>query len=122
MDQIMLDQIIMIVATAALSSLLTVVLAVIVFKRIAVRMEERLERRLHDKLAETAQEVGETIEVRLRRVVRDAAKDFKAASLAAGATRSVAVTGAELVQEGLRILMGGGPRNPGCWGGGGGGG
>ena len=108
----MLDQIILIVATAVLSSLLTVALALLLFRGYAARVEERLERRLHDKLAETTQEVGEAIEARLRKVVRDAVGDFKAAGLAAGATRSVAITGAELVQEGLRILMGGSPRTP----------
>lgn len=108
----MLDQIILIVATAVLSSLLTVALAALVFRGYAAKVEQRLEQRLHDKLAETAEEVGETIETRLRKVVRDAVGDFKAASLAAGATRSVAVTGAELVQEGLRILMGGSPKPP----------
>jgi type II secretory pathway pseudopilin PulG len=109
----MLDQIIMIVATAVLSSLLTVALAVLLFRGYAARVEERLEQRLHERLAQAAEEVGETIEARLRKVVRDAVGDFKAASLAAGATRTVATTGAELVQEGLRILMGGGPRPPG---------
>ena len=108
----MLDQIILIVATAVLSSLLTIALAVLLFRGYAERVEQRLEQRLHDKLAQTAEEVGETIEVRLRKVVRDAVGDFKAASLAAGATRTVATTGAELVQEGLRILMGGGPKPP----------
>ena len=105
------EQIVPIVATAVLSSLLTVGLAGVVFRRIAGRMEERLEARLQERLAEIAEEVGETIEARLRSVVRDAVRDFKQASLASGATRTVATTGAELVQEGLRILMGGPPRS-----------
>jgi len=107
-----LDQVIMIVATAVLSCLLTVAVAAAFFRVYAARVEQRLEQRLHDKLAETAEEVGEAIEIRLRKVVRDAVGDFKSAGLAAGATRSVAITGAELVQEGLRILMGGSPKPP----------
>jgi len=110
----MLEQIPTIAVTAVVTSLLTVGLALLVFRRMAGKIEARLEQRLHDKLAATAEEVGEVIEVRLRSVVRDAVKDFKSASMASAATRTVAASGAELVQEGLRILMGGPPRPPGA--------
>ncbi len=100
-----------VVLTALLSSLCTVALAVLVFRRVARRVEEKVEQRLKEELAATATEVGEAMEVRLRRVVADAVKEFRSASLAAGATRTAAVTGAELLQEGLRLLMGGPPKS-----------
>jgi hypothetical protein len=99
-----------VVATAVLSSLLTVGLAVLVFRRLAKRIEERVEHRLEASLAKTAVEVGDAMEQRLRRVVGDAVREFRSASLAAGATRTAAATGAELLQEGLRLLMGGPPK------------
>ena len=107
------ELIVLVVATAFLSSLLTVGLAVLVFRRVAGRMEERLEQKLHDRLAQTAEEVGQAMETRLRTVVADAVRDFRRASIAEGASRTVATAGADLVQEGLRILMGGPPRPPG---------
>lgn len=107
------DQILMIVGTAVLSSALTVGVLMLFFRRFAVQVEERLERRLQERLAASAHDIGEAMEARLRSVVGDAVGELKRASLTAGATRTVAVTGSELVQEGLRILMGGGLKPPG---------
>lgn len=99
-----------VVATAVLSSLLTVGLAALVARRLLRRVEDRLERRLEESLARTAVEVGDAMEARLRRVVSDAVGEFRSSGLAAGATRTAAATGAELLQEGLRLLMGGPPK------------
>lgn len=98
--------------TAALSALATVGLAWLVFRGVMARQEAELERRLEEALARTAREVGDVIEQRLRAVIADALADFRAGA-AASATRTAAVTGAELLQEGLRILMGGPSKPPG---------
>lgn len=99
--------------TAALAALLTVGLAHLVFRRALARAEADLERRLEEALARAAREVGDAMEVRLRKVIADALAELRTSSFAAGATRSAAATGAELLQEGLRILMGGPPKPPG---------
>ncbi len=104
----LLDQILMIVGTAVLSSALTVGFLMLFFRRFAAQVETRLERRLQERLEASAQEIGDAMEARLRSVIGDAVRELKHASLAAGATRTVANSGAELLQEGLRILMGGG--------------
>jgi hypothetical protein len=99
--------------TAVLSALFTVGLARLAFRRQIERTEAELERRLEEALARAAREVGDAMEKRLRRVIADALVDLRAANLAGSATRAAATTGAELLQEGLRILMGGPPRGPG---------
>lgn len=107
-------------ATALLSALLAAFLAV-AFARAAVARtlaakEAELERRLEEALQRAARDAGEAMEKRLRGVVADALHDFRAAGpagFASSATRGAAATGAELLQEGLRLLMGGAPRPPG---------
>ena len=99
--------------TAILSALLTVGLARAAFGRALARAEADLERRLEEALARAARDVGDAMEKRLRRVIADALVDLKASNMAGSATRAAAATGAELLQEGLRILMGGPPRPPG---------
>lgn len=99
-------------ATAALSALATVGLAHLVFRRALARAEADLERRLEEALARAAREIGDGMEIRLRKVIADALAELRASSFAGGATRSAATTGAELLQEGLRILMGGPPKPP----------
>jgi hypothetical protein len=99
-------------ATAALSALATVALARFAFGRALARAEADLERRLEEALARAAREVGDAMEVRLRKVIADALAELRASSFAGGATRSAAATGAELLQEGLRILMGGPSKPP----------
>jgi hypothetical protein len=99
-------------ATAVLAALLTVGLAHLVFRGALARAEADLERRLEEALARAAREVGDTMEVRLRKVIADALAELRASSFAGGATRSAAATGAELLQEGLRILMGGPAKPP----------
>lgn len=98
--------------TAVLAALLTVGLAHLVFRRALARAEADLERRLEESLARAAREVGDAMEVRLRKVIADALAELRASSFAGGATRSAAATGAELLQEGLRILMGGPSKPP----------
>ncbi|HUO85835.1 MAG TPA: hypothetical protein VM617_00475 [Thermoanaerobaculia bacterium] len=102
----------LILLTAALTALATVGLAWLVFRGVLARQEAELERRLEEALARTAREVGDVMEMRLRGVIADALADFRAGA-AANATRSAAVTGAELLQEGLRLLMGGPAKPPG---------
>lgn len=99
-------------ATAVLSALATVALARLAFGRALARAEADLERRLEEALARAAREVGDAMEVRLRKVIADALAELRDSSFAGGATRSAATTGAELLQEGLRILMGGPPKPP----------
>lgn len=99
--------------TAVLSALLTVAFARLAFRRHVARAQADLERRLEEALARAATEVGDAMEKRLRRVIADALADLRATNMASSATRAAAATGAELLQEGLRILMGGAPRPPG---------
>lgn len=99
-------------ATAVLSALATVGLARLAFGRAVARAEADLERRLEEALARAAREVGDAMEIRLRKVIADALAELRASGYAGSATRSAATTGAELLQEGLRILMGGPPKPP----------
>lgn len=99
--------------TAVLSALLTVAFARLAFRRHVERAQADLEHRLEQALARAATEVGDAMEKRLRRVIADALADLRASNMASSATRAAAATGAELLQEGLRILMGGAPRPPG---------
>lgn len=99
--------------TAILSALLTVGLARAAFGRALAEAEADLERRLEEALARAARDVGDAMEKRLRRVIADALVDLKASNMAGNATRAAAASGAELLQEGLRILMGGPARPPG---------
>ena len=99
-------------ATAILSALLSVGLAHLVFRRALARAEADLERRLEEALARAAREIGDGMEIRLRKVIADALAELRASSFAGSTTRSAATTGAELLQEGLRILMGGPPKPP----------
>jgi sensor domain CHASE-containing protein len=96
--------------TAVLSSLLTVGLVLVLAGRVMRRIEMQVERRLREELDHTARIVGEELEARLQKVISDAVAELKRSSLAGAASRSVAATGAELMQEGLRILMGGPPK------------
>lgn len=100
-------------ATAVLSALLTVGLAHLVFRRALGRAQAELEQRLEEALSRAARDVGDAMEKRLRRVIADALVELRASNMAGSATRAAAATGAELLQEGLRILMGGPPRGPG---------
>jgi hypothetical protein len=99
-------------ATAVLSALLTVWLARLAFGRAAARAEADLERRLEEALARAARDIGDAMEKRLRRVIAEALVELRASNMAGSATRAAATTGAELLQEGLRILMGGPARPP----------
>lgn len=99
-----------ILLTALLTSLLTVALVLLLAGRVLRRVELQVERRLREELDHTARVVGEELEARLQKVISDAVAELKRTSLAGAATRSVATTGAELMQEGLRILMGGPPK------------
>lgn len=82
----LLDQILMIVGTAVLSSALTVGLLMLFFRRFAVQVEERVERRLQERLETASHEIGEAMEARLRSVVGDAVGELKRA-LGAGPRR-----------------------------------
>ena len=93
-------QSLIVIITALLSSIFTVVLAWYVYKRYLARsVEAQLDARL--------EELGELIESRVRKGVLDAVASIPSTEVLRGATDTVAKTGATLIQEGLNTLLGG---------------
>lgn len=96
----LLLQFLLVVLTAVLTSVLTLALARRQFERL---YRQELEERL--KLA--LDEVGQVIEDRVRKGVLDAVAEIPSSEMIQNASRTVARTGASLVEGGLSALLGG---------------
>lgn len=95
----MLEPIVVIIATALLSSVITLLCAWLWWQRIWHReMEQRL-RDLHD-------DIGRTVEVRTRRAVADALADINAGDVLREATWKAARSGSDFLSEGLTAIFG----------------
>lgn len=95
----MLQAIIVILATALLSSAITLACAWFwLERRWRIEMENRL-RDLHD-------DIGHTVEVRTRRAVAEALADLNAGDVLRDATWKAARSGSDLLSEGLTAIFG----------------
>lgn len=95
----MLQSLFIIVATALLSSGITLFCAWLFFqRRWRLEMEHRL-RELHD-------DIGRTVEVRVKRAVADALADFNTGDVLRDATWKAAKSGSDLLSDGLNAILG----------------
>lgn len=95
----MLNQMLIIVSTALLSSLFTLGMAYLLF-------EHRLRRRLEEKLEQARQQLGELIRDRVRQGVLDAIASLPTSEVVQSAPRKVAETAADLVKSSFTSLLG----------------
>jgi predicted DNA-binding protein len=95
----MLEPLVIIIATALLSSGITLVCAWLFFQRMwRQEMEHRL-RELHD-------DIGRTVEVRVKRAVAEALSDMNTGEVLREATWKAARSGSDLLSDGLNVLLG----------------
>ncbi|MEM7480212.1 MAG: hypothetical protein AAF481_03465 [Acidobacteriota bacterium] len=93
----------LVLATAGLSALLTlVVLAAWLKRNFVPDLEERLGR----TLATSGEEVGDQIREKVRLGVLDAVRDLPTTEILRGAQRSVVDTATGIVKDGLTTLLG----------------
>lgn len=95
----MLEPVIIILATALLSSGITLLCAWLFFQRMWRQEMERRLRDLHD-------DIGRTVEVRVKRAVADALADFNTGDALREATWKAARSGSDLLSDGLNAIMG----------------
>lgn len=95
----MIQQIVAIVVTAALSSLFTLALAWWVWER---RLADRIERRLAGSL----ESLGETVRLKVRQGVLEALADAPSLEVIGGAGRTMAGSAADLLRGGLDVILG----------------
>lgn len=94
-----------VVATAVLSSVLTVLGARAVFERRGRELREEIERDLESRLDDALERMGVVIEERVRKGVLDAIARIPTTEVAKSATRAAARTGTRIVEEGLNLLL-----------------
>lgn len=95
----MLEAIVIIVATALLSSGITLACAWWFFQRAWRQEMERRMRELHD-------DIGRTVEVRVKRAVADALADFNTGDVLREATWKAARSGSDLISDSLGAILG----------------
>lgn len=107
----MWTQILLMFGTALLSSVFTLALAAWLFE---TRIKPRLQEHVDEEVERAVEELGRTIEERVRSGVKSGVASLPSTEVLAGATRSAARTGADLMGIGLGLasLFGGPRRNP----------
>jgi hypothetical protein len=95
----MLEPLIIIIATALLSSGITLVCAWLFFQRMWRQEMERRLRELHD-------DIGRTVEVRVKRAVADALADFNTGDVLRDATWKAARSGSDLLSDSFSAILG----------------
>lgn len=95
----MLEAIVIIIATALLSSGITLVCAWWLFRRAWQQEMERRMRELHD-------DIGRTVEVRVKRAVADALADFNTGDVLREATWKAARSGSDLISDSFSAILG----------------
>lgn len=105
----MWTQILLMFGTALLSSVFTLAAAAWIFER---RVKPRLQEYVDEEVERAIAELGQTIEERVRSGVRSGVASLPSTEVLAGATRSAARTGADIVGIGLGLasLFGGARR------------
>lgn len=94
----MLQPLIVILATALLSSAITLLCAWLWLQRSWRREMERRLRELHD-------DIGRTVEIRTRKAVADAMADINAGDVLRDATWKAARSGSDMLSEGLSAIF-----------------
>ena len=95
----MLEPLVIIIATALLSSGITLACAWWFFQRTwRQEMEQRL-RELHD-------DIGRTVEIRVKRSIAEALADINASDVLREATWKAARSGSDLLNDGFNALLG----------------
>ncbi len=113
----MWPQALMILASALLSSFLTLALAFYYFdrhykKRLLGEIDQRAEvyrRRIQHVLDQEIESAGKAIETRVRRGVLDAVASLPSTEVIQGTTQNVVKTGVDLVEAGLSKFLGAKP-------------
>jgi predicted DNA-binding protein len=95
----MTEPVLIILATSLLSSTLTIVLAWALYER---RLRRDLERRLKD----LHDEIGRTVEVRVKRAVVESLADMNTVDVLRDTTWKAARSGGDLLSDGLNVLLG----------------
>ncbi len=89
----------LIVGTAVLSSVLTICLFGVVFQRLWRREMELRLRDLHDEL-------GRTVEIRVKRAVVESLADMNTVDVLRDTTWKAAKSGSDFLSDGLNVLLG----------------
>ncbi len=95
----MLESVVIILSTALLSSGITLLCAWLYFQRMWRREVDQRLRDLHD-------DIGRTVEVRVKRAVADALADLNTGDVLREATWKAARSGSDLLSDGLNAIMG----------------
>ncbi len=95
----MLEAIVIIVATALLSSGITLACAWWFFQRMWRQEMEHKLRELHD-------DIGRTVEVRVKRAVADALADYSTGDVLRDATWKAARSGSDLISDSFSAILG----------------
>ncbi|MCH9647540.1 MAG: hypothetical protein K0U98_04830 [Deltaproteobacteria bacterium] len=110
----MLNQALVILSTAALSSLFTITVFYFLYqKRLRHELDEKLaaaREEFERTLDATLEEVGTLVEERVRQGVVKGVASISTPEVLTDTTKSVAKTGAELAERGLKALLGKGRR------------
>lgn len=93
------EPLIIIIATALLSSGITLACAWLFFQRMWRQEMERRLRELHD-------DIGLTVEVRVKRAVADALADFNTGDVLRDATWKAARSGSDLLSDSFSAILG----------------
>lgn len=93
--------------TAFLSSVLTLALAAWLFDR---RIKPRLQEHVDAEVDRAIEELGRSLEERVRAGVKSGVASLPSTEVLAGATKTAAKTGFDIVGLGLASLLGGGRR------------
>jgi hypothetical protein len=104
----MLVEAVKILATALLSSAVTLWLVAFYFRRYLLPQVERDFQQVIDRAIE---EMGRTIEERVKKGVLDGVASIPSAEMLQSTTRAAAQTGVDLVGAGINALLGGGRRD-----------
>ncbi len=115
----MWTQALMILASALLSSVLTLALGFYYFDRrykeqLTAELDQRAEayrRRFQEILDQEAEKLGKNIETRVRQGVLDAVASLPSTEVIQETTQSVVKTGVDLMEAGLSTFLGTKPRN-----------
>lgn len=96
----MIDIIITVVATAVLSSLLTLTIAHLVIKK---RVKRQYEAGLANAIEQFKQEVGPDIEARVKKGVMEGVKSLPSKEILRDTTRTIAKTGLDIMGDSLKM-------------------
>lgn len=106
----MLNTLLTIVATALLSSVVTLMIAIHYFRKHA---QPRYEKAVTDAIERFKAEVGPEIEQRVKQGVLEGIKSLPTREVLRDTTRTIAKTGLDIVGDGLKIATRSRPKRPG---------